>query len=115
MTVLLLYRLRMRSLIFGYIAFFYMKINCVILENQEEAENRRKKFKILESKKNALEVKLSEKCFELKKLCIAEAELTGTIPLEIPLDPDESPPKIRRRIGTMVPFTDDTISQLNQV
>ncbi|XP_014270764.1 uncharacterized protein [Halyomorpha halys] len=82
------------------------------MENQEDVENRIMKFKSLEAKKKALEVKLNERCYELKKLCIAEAELTGIIPFEIPLDPDESPPKIRRRVGTMFPFTDDTINQL---
>lgn len=59
-----------------------------------------------------LELRINEKCFELKKLCIAEAELTGVIPMEIPLDPDESPPKIKKRIGTMFPYTEEVIHQL---
>ncbi|XP_014251852.1 FERM domain-containing protein 4A-like [Cimex lectularius] len=66
----------------------------------------------LQSQKENLEVKIKEKCNELKKLCIAEAELTGVIPMEIPLDPDESPPKIRRRVGTMYPYNAEMLSLL---
>ncbi|XP_073989907.1 uncharacterized protein [Rhodnius prolixus] len=67
----------------------------------------------LQNRKEVLEAKLLDKCNELKKLCFAEAELTGTFPIETPIESDESPPKIRRRIGTMFPFTDEVIKELS--
>lgn len=84
----------------------------MLLEEAQEGESQRSIYKKMEERKRILELKISEKCFELKKLCITEAELTGIIPMEIPLDPDESPPKIKRRIGTMFPYTEDVIRHL---
>lgn len=53
----------------------------------------------LQQRKEALQSKLNEKNIELKKLCVLEAELTGVIPLEIPLEAGESPPIIHRKTG----------------
>jgi len=66
----------------------------------------------LRSRREALEMKLKEKCEELKRVCVAEAELTGVLPLETPLEPGESPPKFRKRVGTMFPFTEEVIKNL---
>ncbi|XP_043354175.1 FERM domain-containing protein 4A isoform X3 [Dermochelys coriacea] len=54
----------------------------------------------LKSRQEALEETLRQRLEELKKLCIREAELTGKLPREYPLDPGEEPPIVRRRIGT---------------
>ncbi|CAG2053307.1 unnamed protein product [Timema podura] len=55
----------------------------------------------LQARKEAIEVKLNDKIFELKLLCIQEAELTGILPPETPLEPGESPPVFRRREGML--------------
>ncbi|XP_049633715.1 FERM domain-containing protein 4A isoform X3 [Suncus etruscus] len=54
----------------------------------------------LRSRQEALEETLRQRLDELKKLCLREAELTGQLPIEYPLDPGEEPPVVRRRIGT---------------
>ncbi|XP_026222682.1 innate immunity activator protein isoform X2 [Anabas testudineus] len=53
----------------------------------------------LKLKHQSLEERLELCLLELRKLCIREAELTGTLPSDYPLMPDEKPPQIRRRIG----------------
>ncbi|NXR47029.1 INAVA protein, partial [Hippolais icterina] len=47
----------------------------------------------------ALEARLDGCIQELRRLCLREAELTGTLPCEYPLKAGEKPPKVRRRIG----------------
>lgn len=66
----------------------------------------------LQSRKEALESKLREKNAELKTLCIQEAELTGVLPPEIPLEPGESPPVFRRRVGTVFTYPENLINKL---
>ncbi|XP_061590966.1 innate immunity activator protein [Cololabis saira] len=53
----------------------------------------------LKMKHQSLEERLELCLLELRKLCIREAELTGTLPSDYPLMPDEKPPRVRRRIG----------------
>lgn len=66
----------------------------------------------LQSRRKALESKITEKNRELKRLCIQEAELTGSLPPEIPLDPGETPPTFRRRIGTSFTYPENLINKL---
>ncbi|NWI74446.1 INAVA protein, partial [Dryoscopus gambensis] len=47
----------------------------------------------------ALEARLDGCVQELRRLCLREAELTGTLPCEYPLKAGEKPPRVRRRIG----------------
>ncbi|XP_062971009.1 innate immunity activator protein [Cynocephalus volans] len=47
----------------------------------------------------ALEARLEACLEELRRLCLREAELTGTLPAEYPPKPGEKPPRVRRRIG----------------
>lgn len=66
----------------------------------------------LQSRKEALESKLREKNEELKALCIQEAELTGVLPPETPIEPGESPPSFRRRVGTAFTYPENLINKL---
>ncbi|XP_057323343.1 myb-like protein AA [Microplitis mediator] len=66
----------------------------------------------LRQRREALEEKLLRKNNELKNLCIDEAELTGILPPEIPLDPGESPPLFRRRVGTSFAYPQNLINKL---
>ncbi|XP_011690344.1 PREDICTED: FERM domain-containing protein 4A [Wasmannia auropunctata] len=54
----------------------------------------------LRQRREALQEKLAQKNNELKNLCVEEAEITGVLPPEIPLEPGESPPAFRRKVGT---------------
>uniref|UniRef100_A0AAY5EBN5 Cytohesin Ubiquitin Protein Inducing domain-containing protein n=1 Tax=Electrophorus electricus TaxID=8005 RepID=A0AAY5EBN5_ELEEL len=54
----------------------------------------------LRARQEALEETLRQRIEELKSICIREAELTGRLPKEYPLDPGEEPPTVRRKIGT---------------
>ncbi|KAG7279233.1 LOW QUALITY PROTEIN: hypothetical protein CRUP_013625 [Coryphaenoides rupestris] len=54
----------------------------------------------LRARQDALEDTLKLRLEELKKICIREAELTGKLPKEYPLDPGEEAPTVRRKIGT---------------
>ncbi|XP_061549095.1 innate immunity activator protein isoform X2 [Phycodurus eques] len=53
----------------------------------------------LKLKHQSLEGRLELCLLELRKLCVREAELTGKLPSDYPLMPDENPPQVRRRIG----------------
>ena len=52
----------------------------------------------LQQRREALQEKLAFKNNELKNLCLDEAELTGVLPPETPLEPGESPPAFRQRV-----------------
>ncbi|XP_022535286.1 FERM domain-containing protein 4A isoform X6 [Astyanax mexicanus] len=54
----------------------------------------------LRARQEALEETLRQRIEELKNICIREAELTGKLPKEYPLDPGEEAPTVRRKIGT---------------
>lgn len=68
----------------------------------------------LKQRRLALQDKLIEKNSELKNLCIEEAELTGILPPEIPLEPGESPPLFRRRAATSYLTELNTFNKFNQ-
>ncbi|XP_029107865.1 FERM domain-containing protein 4A-like isoform X3 [Scleropages formosus] len=54
----------------------------------------------LRARQEALEETLRQRLEELKSICIREAELTGKLPKEYPLDPGEELPVVHRKIGT---------------
>ncbi|KAF6724672.1 uncharacterized protein FQA47_009673 [Oryzias melastigma] len=67
----------------------------------------------LKLKHQSLEDRLELCLLELRKLCIREAELTGKLPSEYPLTPEEKPPRVRRRIGASFKL-DEGLMQKNQ-
>uniref|UniRef100_A0A3Q2CXN1 Cytohesin Ubiquitin Protein Inducing domain-containing protein n=1 Tax=Cyprinodon variegatus TaxID=28743 RepID=A0A3Q2CXN1_CYPVA len=68
----------------------------------------------LKLKHQSLEERLELCLLELRKLCIREAELTGSIPSDFPLMPDEKPPRVRRRIGASFKLDEGLIHQDQQ-
>ncbi|CAB1323199.1 unnamed protein product, partial [Coregonus sp. 'balchen'] len=63
----------------------------------------------LRARQEALEETLKQRLEELKNICIREAELTGKLPKEYPLDPGEEPPTVRRKIGTAIKLDEHKI------
>ncbi|KAM3860397.1 coiled-coil domain-containing protein 120-like [Diretmus argenteus] len=51
-------------------------------------------------RRRSLQTLLSTRLAELKRICLQEAELTGEVPSDYPLEVGEKPPYIRRRLGT---------------
>ncbi|KAM6981937.1 innate immunity activator protein isoform 1-T1 [Tautogolabrus adspersus] len=68
----------------------------------------------LKLKHQSLEERLELCLLELRKLCIREAELTGKLPSDYPLMPDEKPPRVRRRIGASFKLDEGLIHLNNQ-
>lgn len=67
----------------------------------------------LQERKKVIEETLAKKNQELKQLCIQEAELTGIMPPEIPLEPGETPPSFRKRVGTTFQLPQNLLNNLN--
>ncbi|CAH2221435.1 Hypothetical predicted protein [Pelobates cultripes] len=57
----------------------------------------------------SLEQKMQSCLEELRLLCLREAELTGVFPKDYPLKADETPPKVRRRVGALFKLDEQAI------
>uniref|UniRef100_A0A8D0AC73 Innate immunity activator a n=1 Tax=Sander lucioperca TaxID=283035 RepID=A0A8D0AC73_SANLU len=69
----------------------------------------------LKLKHQSLEERLELCLLELRKLCIREAELTGKLPSDYPVMPDEKLPRVRRRIGASFKLDEGLIHLDKQV
>ncbi|XP_017259249.1 FERM domain-containing protein 4B isoform X2 [Kryptolebias marmoratus] len=54
----------------------------------------------LQERRRSLQTQLSTRLAELRRICLQEAELTGAVPGDFPLEAGEKPPCVRRRGGT---------------
>ncbi|KAM4609892.1 coiled-coil domain-containing protein 120 [Polymixia lowei] len=54
----------------------------------------------LQERRRCLQALLSSRLAELRRICLQEAELTGEVPNDYPLEAGEKPPYVRRRVGT---------------
>ncbi|XP_048110774.1 FERM domain-containing protein 4B isoform X1 [Alosa alosa] len=69
-------------------------------------EKKQEKIADLKKKEKDLQDTLSQKLDELKTICLREAELTGRLPKEYPLQSGEKAPTIRKRVGTTFKLDD---------
>ncbi|XP_057655395.1 uncharacterized protein LOC130893369 [Diorhabda carinulata] len=68
---------------------------------------------LLQERKKQIEDTLAKRNQELRQLCIQEAELTGITPPEMPLEPGETLPHIRRRVGTSYQLPEKLIKNVS--
>ena len=81
-------------------------------DDSEQQAARMEMCAALQARRDALEAKLAERTAELRMLCMKEAELTGQLPAELPLEPGEPVPQIRRRMGTAFTLPETLINRL---
>ncbi|GLD71668.1 uncharacterized protein AKAME5_002299000 [Lates japonicus] len=60
---------------------------------------QRERMAELQERRRSLQVLLSTRLAELRRICLEEAELTGAVPSDFPLEAGEKPPCVRRRGG----------------
>ncbi|KAJ8936500.1 hypothetical protein NQ314_012364 [Rhamnusium bicolor] len=68
----------------------------------------------LQERKKHIEETLAKRNQELRQLCIQEAELTGITPPEMPLEPGETLPLIRRRVKTAFELPENLVENANK-
>lgn len=104
------WRQRRHSLHFCLFSFF---LSCRVEAEESEAARaaRLEIVSALKSRKAAMEEKLKAKIEELKKLCLEEGALSGTLPPEYPLNPGEALPTIRRRVGTSFTLPENLLNK----
>lgn len=61
---------------------------------------QRERMAELQERRRSLQALLSTRLAELRRICLQEAELTGAVPSDFPLEAGEKPPCVRRRGGT---------------
>uniref|UniRef100_A0A4W5LG23 Cytohesin Ubiquitin Protein Inducing domain-containing protein n=1 Tax=Hucho hucho TaxID=62062 RepID=A0A4W5LG23_9TELE len=54
----------------------------------------------LQERRRSLETLLNSRLAELRRVCLQEAELTGELPGDFPLEAGERRPNVRRRVGS---------------
>lgn len=62
----------------------------------------------------SLEFSLKKRITELRELCLKEAELTGDLPIDYPLQPREPIPQVRRRAQQLKQHSQQSQSQTQQ-
>ncbi|XP_029283992.1 FERM domain-containing protein 4A-like isoform X2 [Cottoperca gobio] len=60
---------------------------------------QRERMAELQERRRGLQALLSTRLAELRRICLQEAELTGAVPGDFPLEAGERPPCVRRRGG----------------
>ncbi|XP_013889584.1 uncharacterized protein LOC106536804 [Austrofundulus limnaeus] len=73
----------------------------LILVPEPPRSDRKLKERIseLQERRRSLQTQLSTRLAELRRICLQEAELTGAVPSDFPLEVGEKPPCVRRRGG----------------
>uniref|UniRef100_A0A914WRH6 Cytohesin Ubiquitin Protein Inducing domain-containing protein n=1 Tax=Plectus sambesii TaxID=2011161 RepID=A0A914WRH6_9BILA len=86
-------------------------------KSDEDRQRDLETYRLLKTKKLALEEALTRKLRELRETCISEGEITGEMPKEVyrSLAPGEPEPKIKRRVGTSFSLSSDFLGKHSKV
>ncbi|XP_068964320.1 coiled-coil domain-containing protein 120 isoform X2 [Petaurus breviceps papuanus] len=77
--------------------------NCPALPLEESPPVKMERLRVLLERQRGLQETLTLKLRELRRVCLQEAELTGRLPAEYPLEPGEQPHPVRRRAAPIPP------------
>lgn len=69
------------------------------LQGSTDTKQRAERMVELQERRRSLQALLGTRLAELKRVCLQEAELTGELPNEFPLEAGENPPHVKRRVG----------------
>ncbi|KAJ8017301.1 hypothetical protein DPEC_G00016420 [Dallia pectoralis] len=72
----------------------------VLSGSQDGGKQRNGRMTVLQERRRSLQTLLTSRLAELRRVCLQEAELTGEIPGDFPLEAGERRPYVRRRIGS---------------
>lgn len=70
------------------------------LQGSTDTKQRAERMVELQERRRSLQALLSTRLAELRRVCLQEAELTGELPNEFPLETGENPPHVKRRVGS---------------
>ncbi|XP_077937011.1 uncharacterized protein ccdc120a isoform X2 [Gasterosteus aculeatus] len=68
--------------------------------NPDPLRKHRERMAALQERRRSLQTLLSARVAELRRVCLQEAELTGALPSDFPLEAGEKPPSVPPRRGT---------------
>lgn len=80
-----------------------MEVRGQLISATETGSDRKQKAQRvveLQERRRGLQNLLGTRLAELRRVCLQEAELTGTLPADFPLEEGEKPPSVRRRGGS---------------
>ncbi|XP_028820757.1 coiled-coil domain-containing protein 120-like [Denticeps clupeoides] len=69
------------------------------LQGCQDNKQRAERMSELQERRRSLQALLNTRLAELRRVCLQEAELTGEIPSQFPLETGERPPYVRRRVA----------------
>lgn len=75
--------------------------------------NNSSRIVALQERKKQIEDTLAKRNQELRELCIQEAEITGITPPEMPLEIGETPPTVRRIVGTTFQLPENLVQNVS--
>uniref|UniRef100_A0A3Q3WDW1 Cytohesin Ubiquitin Protein Inducing domain-containing protein n=1 Tax=Mola mola TaxID=94237 RepID=A0A3Q3WDW1_MOLML len=69
-------------------------------DQYQQHRKQKERMAELQERRRSLQALLSARLAELRRICLQEAELTGAVPSDFPLEAGEKPPCVRSRGGT---------------
>ncbi|XP_053083157.1 coiled-coil domain-containing protein 120 isoform X2 [Pangasianodon hypophthalmus] len=88
--------------------------SCAEFQGCQNSKLQAERISDLQEKKRSLQTLLSSRQKELRQVCLLEAELTGKLPYDFPLEVGEQPPVVQRRAGKALNAMSEVEDNLGQ-